>query len=130
MKPLKLSVLSLLALMVLTQAAAPVMAKPFRPCHNNNSYNNGYQNNYNQRYDQRSFSQRTNDRISRNYVNGELTRNEARQLQRGENRIWQAERLARADGYVNSQEARRLADMRARQNWQLYRESNDRQTRY
>jgi hypothetical protein len=130
MKAMKLSVLSLLTLVVLAQAAAPVMAKPFRPCNNNNSYNNGYHNNYNQRYDQRGYFQRTNDRISRNFVNGQLTRNEARQLQRGENRIWQAQRIAQADGYVSPQEARRLADMRSRQNWQLYRESNDRQTRY
>lgn len=115
MKALKLSVLSLLALLTLSQAAAPVMAQPFRPY---NNYNNGYHS-YN----------RMNQRINRGVWNGQLTRNEARKLQRGESRLWHAQRMARANGHVSPYEARRLANMRARQSWNIFQQKHDWQVR-
>jgi len=67
------------------------------------------------------------ERIERGIRDGSLTRGEARQLERGEQRIERYEQRARADGVVTSQERQRLDRMLDHEGRDIYRDThNDR----
>jgi hypothetical protein len=65
------------------------------------------------------------ERIEQGRADGELTRGEARRLERGEQRIERYEARARADGVVTPQERQHLDGMLNRESRDIYRESHD-----
>ena len=65
------------------------------------------------------------ERIERGIRDGSLTRGEARQLERGEQRIDRYEQRARADGVVTHQERQRLDNMLDREGRNIHRETHD-----
>ncbi|MFO1160957.1 MAG: hypothetical protein U1E60_19105 [Reyranellaceae bacterium] len=75
--------------------------------------------------DQREANQQ--ERIDQARRNGSLTREEYNRLERGQDRIDNYERRARADGVVTSNERQRLDSMLDREGRQIYRESHDNQ---
>src|SRR6266851_5632553 len=65
------------------------------------------------------------ERIEQGRADGQLTRGEARRLERGEQRIDRYEARARADGVVTPQERQHLDGMLNRESRDIYRESHD-----
>jgi hypothetical protein len=65
------------------------------------------------------------ERIERGIRDGSLTRSEARQLERGEQRIERYEQRARADGVVTPQERQRLDHMLDREGRAIHRDTHN-----
>ena len=79
------------------------------------------------RVDQREASQQA--RIDAGVASGQLTRREARQLEREQARIRAAERHAKADGVVTRQERRRLELMQKQADANIHAQKHDVQVR-
>jgi hypothetical protein len=75
--------------------------------------------------DQREANQEK--RIAQGEASGQLTRREARRLNRGEARIDKAEDHAAADGKVTGQERKRIAHMQRAESRDIAHEKHDRQ---
>lgn len=75
--------------------------------------------------DQREANQEK--RIAQGEASGQLTRREARRLNRGEARIDKAEDHAAADGKVTGQERKRIAHMQRAESREIAHEKHDRQ---
>jgi len=75
--------------------------------------------------DQRDANQ--DKRIAQGEASGQLTRREARRLNRGEARIDKAEDHAAADGKVTGQERKRIAHMQRAESRDIAHEKHDRQ---
>lgn len=73
---------------------------------------------------------RQDSRIMRGIYNGSLTRQEAFQLSKGQNKIERYERIARSDGRLSPREFAKLQSMQNRQNVAIYRQKHDNQFRY
>ena len=72
---------------------------------------------------------RQQHRIERGVRSGDLTRHEARRLDRGQDRIDRMQHHARADGHVSRGERARIHREVDRQDRRIYRERHDRQRR-
>lgn len=70
------------------------------------------------------------ERIQYGIRSGELTKQEAAKLRQNQQAIQHYERVARADGHITPQEARKIDQMQDRQNKAIFREEHDRQNRY
>lgn len=70
---------------------------------------------------------RQQQRIEKGFRNGELTRNEVRRLEHGQQRIDRMQRQARSDGRVTGHERQRIHKEVARQDRNIQRERHDRQ---
>ncbi len=70
---------------------------------------------------------RQQHRIERGVRSGDLTRNEARRLERGQDRIDRMQHRAYSDGYVSRSERSRIHREVERQDRRIYRERHDRQ---
>ncbi|MCK7594760.1 hypothetical protein [Pseudomarimonas salicorniae] len=68
-------------------------------------------------------------RIAHGVASGELTRPEARRLQRGQQRVDLAQAVARADGVVTRNERQRLENMQDRESARIASEKHDAQHR-
>ena len=68
-------------------------------------------------------------RIHEGVRDGELTRNEARKLEREQARIHRAEARAKADGEFTPKERAKIQKMQDKASRQIYKEEHDRQTR-
>ena len=68
---------------------------------------------------------RQQHRIDKGVRSGDLTRHEARRLDRGQDRIDRMQRQARDDGRVTRHERRRISEEVARQDRHIYRERHD-----
>lgn len=79
------------------------------------------------RINQRQRNQQ--QRIRQGVRSGELTRNEARRLERQEREIRQDERAVKADGVVTPAERREINRSLNRTNRRIYRNKHDRQDR-
>src|SRR5689334_16369243 len=77
------------------------------------------------RIDQRQIDQQR--RINQGVQSGELTRREAERLQADQARIKQMEDRARADGKITKKEAREIERAQDRQSQAIYREKHDQQ---
>ncbi len=73
---------------------------------------------------------RQEKRIEQGVRSGQLTRKEAFHLQQSQRRIDRYEKIARADGRINPQEARKLDRMQDRQNKVIYNQKHDKQERH
>ena len=79
------------------------------------------------RIDQRQANQER--RIDQGIASGELTRREARRVERQQNAIDKAENKAKADGSVSAQERRRLAKAQNHASRSIARQKHDAQER-
>ncbi|QID18345.1 hypothetical protein G3580_12275 [Nitrogeniibacter mangrovi] len=70
---------------------------------------------------------RQQHRIAQGYRSGDLTRAEARRLERGQHRIDRMQHRAERDGRVTRHERRRMHEELARQDRHIYRERHDRE---
>lgn len=68
---------------------------------------------------------RQQHRIEQGYRSGDLTRHEARRLERGQDRIDLMQRQARRDGHVDRHERRRIGEAVARQDRRIHQERHD-----
>jgi hypothetical protein len=79
------------------------------------------------RIDQRQANQEK--RIDQGIASGELTKREARRMNRQQNVIDKAENKAKADGSVSAQERRRLTQAQNQTSRNIYRQKHDAQDR-
>lgn len=79
------------------------------------------------RIDQRQANQEK--RIDQGIASGELTRREARRMNRQQNAIDKAENQAKADGSVSAQERRRLTQAQNATSRHIHRQKHDAQER-
>lgn len=79
------------------------------------------------RIDQRQANQEK--RIDQGIASGELTKREARRMNRQQNRIDAAENKAKADGTVTAQERKRLTQAQNQTSRNIYRQKHDAQDR-
>jgi hypothetical protein len=107
--------LHLIAAAILTLAGAAATAQTAAPGANT------------PRIDQRQANQEK--RIDQGIASGELTRREARRLERQQTAINQAEDKAKADGSVTAPERRRLAKAQNHASRSIARQKHDRQDR-
>lgn len=70
---------------------------------------------------------RQHQRIEQGVARGSLTRHEAMQLQRGQQRIARMEARAKADGVVTRHERARLREAQAKESQRIQRQKHDRQ---
>jgi len=68
---------------------------------------------------------RQQHRIEQGYRSGDLTRHEARRLERGQDKIDRMQRDARRDGHVDRRERSRIRDEVARQDRRIHQERHD-----
>lgn len=73
---------------------------------------------------------RQSNRIQHGVQDGQLTRNEARNLRQGQRRVDRFERVARSDGHISSKEFQKLERMQNRQSNNIYKQAHDRQNRF
>lgn len=72
---------------------------------------------------------RQQGRIAQGVQSGELTKQEARKLHRGQKRVDQAQKEARADGTVSQEERQDIRKMQRRQSGAIYHQKHDGQER-
>jgi hypothetical protein len=75
------------------------------------------------RIDQRQANQEK--RIDQGVASGQLTAHEAKRLEKGEQRIGNAETRAKADGTVTAQERKHLTRMENKESHAIYRQKHD-----
>jgi polyhydroxyalkanoate synthesis regulator phasin len=107
--------LQLIAAAMLTLAGAAASAQTAAPGTNT------------PRIDQRQANQEK--RIDQGVASGELTRREARRLERQQTAINKAEAKAKADGSMSAQERRRLTSAQNHASRSIARQKHDRQDR-
>ncbi len=78
--------------------------------------------------EQRAYGQR--QRIEHGIRTGQLTRNEARNLLRAQDRIWRDIQLAKADRFLSHREVDRITDALDDQDRRIFHESHDSGTRW
>ena len=79
------------------------------------------------RIDQRQANQQK--RIDEGVKSGELNAKEAQRLQKGQQRVQNAETKAMSDGTVTKKEQRKIEHMQDQQSKKIYREKHDKQVR-
>ncbi len=109
MKSLRIAALGLSALMMVSLAGS-AFAGPFGKVTNHREY-------------------RQEHRIHQGVRSGQLTRQEAFKLAKGQRQIDRYEHVARADGKITPKEFHRLDNMQDRQNRAIFRQKHDGQSR-
>lgn len=79
------------------------------------------------RIDQRQANQE--QRVDKGVASGELTKREARRMNRQQNMVNKAEDRAKADGVVTAQEKQRLTKAQNKTSRHIYRQKHDAQQR-